>query len=138
MPVSVTRDDLLPHIQYQDAQSSQQATAGQARNLSETVASPSGRIVIVSAFGCSLVLVWQFGSAVLQVSIILETPLGTVTLGSATIDTSNPTITIGGSAFGFKAEATIGFDFGTLVLSFNASVCAPLLGCKNASGSIHL
>ncbi len=138
MPVTTTQDDLLPHIAYQDTQALQSSGSGQARNLSETVASPSGRIVIVSAFGCSLVLNWQFTSSAVQVTLTLETPVGSATLGSATIDPSNPTVTIGGSVGGFKAEATLSFNFSTLVLSFSAQVCAPFLGCKSASGSLHL
>lgn len=83
-------------------------------------------------------LYYSFGPLSLQINIVLETPVGNVTLFSGALNPTTPTITIGGSIDYFKAEATVSFDFSTKVLTASGEVCAPIVGCKSGSVSIHV
>jgi hypothetical protein len=134
MTVALSKSDTLSHIEYQN----KDLHLDDPNALYNKVSSPNGRIVIVSAFGCSLVLNYSFGALSLHVDVTLETPVGSVRLANADLDPSNPTIKVGGSIGPFKAEVTVNFNFSTMVLSATGEVCAPLLGCKKGSISIHV
>ena len=134
MNVASTKEDTLAHIDYQDAN----LKVDDPNLLVNKVSSTGGQIVIVSAFGCSLVLNYSFGAMSLQVTVVLQTPVGSITIINAELDPNNPTVNLGGSIGPFKAEATVSFNFGTMVLSVSGQVCAPLVGCKTGSASIHV
>lgn len=134
MPVQLSQEDTLPHIDF----ANDQMDAEDPNALRNRVSSVDGQITIVAAFGCKVVLNYSFTTSALNVSLVLETPVGNVTLGSGTLNPSNPSFTIGGSINGFKAEATVSLDFSSLVLTAQGEVCAPFLGCKKGQVSIHL
>ena len=66
--------------------------------------------------------------------ISVEIYLSGVKIGGGTINPSNPTITIGGGALGFKAEVTLSADFSKDQVSYKITLCAPFVGCKDYSG----
>jgi hypothetical protein len=66
--------------------------------------------------------------------ITIEIYLLGVKIGGGTINTNNPSITVGGSVDGFKAQATIAADFSKDQLSYKVTLCAPIVGCKDYSG----
>lgn len=134
MTTQVTAADTLAHIGYEN----EHQKTDDAAALYNQVSSTAGRIVIVSAFGCSLVVVYSFTATGLNIQLILETPVGNVTLANTTLNPSKPSITVGGSIGPFKAEATVSFDFKTMTLTASGEVCAPLVGCKKGSVSIRV
>jgi hypothetical protein len=66
--------------------------------------------------------------------ITVKVYLAGILIGSGTINPSNPSITIGGSALGFKAEVTLTADFSKRQVTYKIEVCAPIVGCKAYSG----
>lgn len=66
--------------------------------------------------------------------ITLEVYLAGVRIGGGTINPSNPSITIGGSIAGFKAEATLSADFDSKQAKYSITLCVPVFGCTNYSG----
>ena len=139
-----TQNDLLPHIKYQQepaqgaSPQSMAAAAPPAQSLAARASSTDGSITIISAFGCSVVLNYSLSTSEIDVSLVLKTPVGSVTLGHASLNPQNPSITLGGSIGSFKAEATVSLDFSTLVLTAKGTVCAPFVGCKSGQVQIHL
>ncbi|WP_404336678.1 hypothetical protein AB2M62_19960 [Sphingomonas sp. MMS12-HWE2-04] len=134
MAVQTSQQDTLSNIAYEN----ELLDAADASLLRNQVSSTDGQIVIVSAFGCSLVFNYSFGSDAIDISIVLQTPLGNETLASGTLNPNNPSITVGGSIGSFKAQATVSFDFGTMVFTASGEVCAPIVGCKKGSISVHV
>jgi hypothetical protein len=134
MKPTISREDTLPHVAY----SEHAIDADDPNNLFNQVSSTAGRIVIISAFGCSLVLNYYFEAAGLHVDVTLETPVGNKTLINADLNPSNPEICVGGSINGFKAEACVALDFSTMELVASGEVCAPVLGCKKGAVTIHV
>jgi hypothetical protein len=134
MGVTLLKEDSLAHIQYANPN----LTADDPKLLINQVSSISGRITIVSAFGCSLVLDYAFGALSLHVTVTLVTPVGNVTIVNAELDPSNPTVSLGGSIGPFKAEANVSFNFSDMVLSVSGQVCAPFVGCKKGSTTLHV
>ena len=134
MKTHSTQTDNLAHIKYEN----ENIDIDDVKSLRNQVSSTDGRIVIVAGFGCSLVLTYSVSFSGVNVSLVLETPVGNVTIGSGTLDASHPSITVGGSIGKFKAEATISFDVGTKVLNAAGEVCVPVLGCKKGGISLHL
>lgn len=132
MAVQTSQEDTLPNIAY----ANETQDAADNTSLRNQVSSTDGQIVIVAAYGCSLVLNYSFVSAGINVTVVLQTPLGNVTILNATLDASNPSITLGGSIGSFKAQATVSFNFSNNVLSASGEICAPFLGCKKGSVSI--
>lgn len=128
-----TDQDTLSHIEYQD-----RIDADDPALLRNQVSSTNGQIVIVAAYGCSLVLNYSFGPGDLNVNVTLQTPVGNVTLINTDLNPNNPSITLGGSINSFKAEATVSFDFGSMQLTASGQICAPILGCKSGSVTIHV
>jgi len=57
-------------------------------------------------------------------------------IGGGTINTSNPTITIGGSVAGFKAEVTLTANFSAKNVTYSITVCVPIFGCTAYSGTL--
>ncbi|PYQ27007.1 MAG: hypothetical protein DMF56_21900 [Acidobacteria bacterium] len=70
--------------------------------------------------------------AIPQVSV--EVYLFGARIGGGVINPSNPSITIGGSVAGFKAEVKLTADFTKNQVTYNITLCAPIVGCKNYSG----
>lgn len=66
--------------------------------------------------------------------ITVEIYLLGVKIGGGTINKNNPSITIGGSVDGFKAEVTLTADFNKDQLLYKVTLCAPFVGCKDYSG----
>ena len=129
MPARFATEDLLPHIE------SPAATSG-ATNLMEAATAVSGCLNLFSAFGCTVKVCYAVNLSDVTVTAELDTPVGNVNLGSATLDPSNPTIKLGGHIGGFKAEVTIGFEVSSMTLTIEGSVCAPLVGCKTGKTSV--
>lgn len=140
MPAQFTTEDLLPHIANQQPVGHALTATTDAANLPlhDQVSAIRGQIVLIAAFGCSVVLSYDVQATMIQVDLTLQTPLGNVSLGHAQLDPQHPSITLGGSVAGFKAEVTLSFDFSTLELTGTATVCAPFVGCKKGSFSFRL
>jgi len=66
--------------------------------------------------------------------ITVEVFVAGVRIGGGTINPQHPTVTIGGSVAGFKAEVTLTADFSKRQLTYKITVCVPILGCKNYDG----
>ena len=66
--------------------------------------------------------------------ISVEIYLAGIKIGGGTINPSNPSITIGGSALGFKAEVTLAADFTKNQVTYKITLCAPFVGCTDYSG----
>jgi hypothetical protein len=62
--------------------------------------------------------------------------LAGIKIGGGVIDPNNPSITIGGGAFGFKAEVTLTADFSNSKIDYKIEICAPIAGCKDYSGTL--
>jgi len=57
-----------------------------------------------------------------------------VRIGGGTLNPSNPSVTIGGSVAGFKAEVTLTADFSAKQITYKVEVCAPIVGCTDYDG----
>lgn len=68
--------------------------------------------------------------------ITVEIYLAGVRIGGGTINPSNPSITIGGSIAGFKAEVTLAADFTKKQVTYNVTLCAPFVGCTTYNGTL--
>ena len=66
--------------------------------------------------------------------ITIEIYLLGVKIGGGTINPTNPSITIGGSVAGFKAEVTLTADFTKNQITYKITLCAPIVGCTDYSG----
>lgn len=62
--------------------------------------------------------------------------LAGIKIGGGTINPQNPSITIGGSALGFKAEVTLTADFNAQKVNYKIELCAPIVGCTSYSGTL--
>jgi predicted amidohydrolase len=62
--------------------------------------------------------------------------LGT-TIGTCTINPSNPQCTVSGSINGFKAEVTVRVDFDQKTITLTVELCAPIIDCKDYSTTLH-
>lgn len=145
MSVRITHEDILPHINANSGHRLGDAISASVPSdlyggltLAEVVTVSQSCITLLSFSGASIQVCYGISGNSVQVKAVLSTPVGDITLGSATLDAQHPTITLGGGAFGFKAEVTISFDVSTLTLNITASVCAPFVGCKSGSTSIKL
>src|SRR5512133_4389174 len=125
MKPTISREDTLSQISY----SGNVIKADDPSLLRNQVSSTDGRVVIVSAFGCSLVLNYSFGALDIHVTVVLETPVGSITIINVNLDPTNPTIKLGGIIDSFKAEASVSFSFSSLELTATGEICAPLVGC---------
>ena len=134
MQPNLSQQDTLQHIEYDNPDLDRDDPS----LLINRISSPNGQIVIVSAFGCSLVLNYSFSINDLHADVTLVTPVGSVRIINADLTPSNPSITLGGSIDGFKAEASVSFDFSSMNLTASGEVCAPLVGCKRGSVVIHV
>lgn len=135
--------DLLPHISYEHepppapTAASILSLAPLAGSLLERVASTDGSITVIAAFGCSVVLNYGLSTSSIQVTVKLQTPVGSGTLGSATLDASHPTVKLGGPVGPFKAEVDVSFDSSTLILATDATICA-FAGCRTGHVEVHV
>jgi hypothetical protein len=134
MKPQLYEEDTLIHIEY----SGDVIQVDDPSLLRNQVSSTEGQIVIVAAFGCSLVLEYSFGAINLKVRVVLKTPVGNVTIISVHLDPEHPSIKLGGSIDGFKAEAAVSFNFSNFELAATGEVCAPVLGCKRGSAHVKV
>ncbi len=134
MPVTYTSENVLTHIGGSMPSNGQKEhsmmAVGEQRALVDRVASPSGSINILGV----IVINYTFSANELDINVTL---LG-ITIGSATINPQHPSVQIGGEVLGFKAEVTISFDFSSLVMTIEGTVCAPFAGCKSAQTQVKL
>lgn len=107
-------------------------------SLSSKVSSVKGCITVISLGVANVKACYSLSGDNINLSVKLDTPLGDINLGSATIDPANPKVTLKGGVDGFKAEVTISFDFSTYELKLCGKVCAPFAGCASGCTSIHL
>ena len=70
-------------------------------------------------------------------SVSVTVKLLGVTLGTCSLDTNNPQCTVGGSVDGFKAEVTTQVDFTQHTITLTVELCAPIVGCKDYSTTLH-
>ena len=132
MKPTLTKSDNLASISYEN----ENLDVNDQSMLRNQVSAADGSITIISGFGCSLVLNWSFSSTAININVVLQTPVGGITLINATLDAQNPSITFGGSVGPFKAEGTVSFDFSAMTLTASGEVCAPFAGCKSGSVTI--
>jgi hypothetical protein len=57
-----------------------------------------------------------------------------VQIGSGTLNAQNPTVTIGGSVSGFKAQVTLSADLSKKQITYDITLCVPIAGCKQFTG----
>lgn len=134
MQPTFSKQDTLSDIEYDNPDLDRE----DPNLLANQVSSISGSITIIAAFGVALVLDYSVSLSGINIQIVLKTPVGSKVLVNVELTPSKPSITVGGSIDGFKAKATVSFDFGTKVLSAEGEVCAPLVGCKKGKVSVHL
>ncbi|HEX4962745.1 MAG TPA: hypothetical protein VF173_18055 [Thermoanaerobaculia bacterium] len=60
--------------------------------------------------------------------------LAKVKIGSGTINAQNPCVKVGGGAAGFKAEAELCVDVAKKQVTYDVTVCAPIVGCQSKKG----
>ncbi|WP_375515392.1 hypothetical protein [uncultured Nostoc sp.] len=122
MVLTIYKEDILPYI------------VDSEKSLSARAVAVGGCITVLSL----IKLCYNVTNDSITGSAELDTPLGKIPLGSFDLNPQHPTATIGGGAFGFKAEVEISFDFNTDVLKICGKVCAPFAGCKSGCTSIHV
>lgn len=87
------------------------------------------RVVIVAEAGFSLVLTYALSGSGLAIGLELDTPVTDISLGSAQLDASHPSVHLGGSfGFGVNAEVSLGFDVGASELTVEYDFSAPGIG----------
>jgi hypothetical protein len=87
---------------------------------------------------------WEVGPLSIEFCYDLHAPsvsvtvklLG-VTLGTCAINPGKPQCTLGGSVGEFKAEVTLSVKFDQKIVTITAELCAPVVGCKDYSQTIH-
>jgi hypothetical protein len=114
-------NDILPHINA-------------PHHLAARASSTGGCITLLGM----IQVCYTLSADEVKISVELKTPLGDVSLGSATLNASNPSVTLGGGIFGFKAEVTISINFQTLELKLCGKLCVPIGGCTSGCTSVHL
>ncbi len=117
--------DTLPHIKGDIAPS-----ISRPDTLRGQVASPSGCISFLN----NLEICYN----VQDNEIDITAKLAGHSLGECHLSPANPQCKLGGGAFGFKAEATLVYDFSTHVLHITGQACAPFAGCTSGNTSVHL
>lgn len=141
MPIQHHDNDILPHI---DTSMHRLGTPGgsdvtsNAVPLEQRSALADSCVTLFSFAGASIQVCFSISGNNINLKAVLKTPLGDITLGSATLNPSHPSVTLGGSISGFKAEVTITYDIGKSELCISGKLCAPFLGCKSGSTCIHL
>lgn len=60
--------------------------------------------------------------------------LAGVKIGSGTLNAQTPTVTIGGSVAGFTAQVTLTADFSASQVTYDITLCAPIVGCTQHTG----
>lgn len=118
---TVHTDDILPHISA-------------PHHLAARASSSHGCVTLLGM----IQVCYTLSNDEVKISVELKTPLGSVSLGSATLNVNNPSVTLGGGIAGFKAEVTISINFQTLELKLCGKLCAPFAGCTSGCTSIHL
>ena len=109
------------------------ASKNNLAHLKEGQLDPSAMQQFCNSFSVSVLTIkYCLDLAVPQITI--EVYLAGIKIGGGTINTSNPSITIGGSALGFKAEVTLAADFSKNQATYKVTLCAPIVGCTDYSG----
>jgi hypothetical protein len=121
MPVRLVQDDTLSHLKAEEG-------------LAAKVASVNGCFTVVSV----VELCYRVESDAIHVSAKLKTPLGDVDLGRCALSLENPSCTLGGGMFGFKAEVELTFDVKAMSLHVRATACVPYVGCAVGELALHL
>ncbi|HEX6036408.1 hypothetical protein [Longimicrobium sp.] len=57
-----------------------------------------------------------------------------VSIGSGVLDTNDPSVTLGGSVAGFKAQITLAASFTEDQVTYDITLCTPFGGCTEYSG----
>jgi len=121
MAVTYYKEDILPQV-------------GGPDSLITRASSINGCITLLGV----LKICYSLSTDSVSISAELDTPFGTASLGSCTLNLQHTECVLGVDKWGFKAQVTISFDFSTLVLTLCGKVCAPFVGCKEGCTSIHL
>lgn len=120
MPIKSHKEDILSHINA-------------AGTLASKVSSTNGCITLLGM----IQVCYAITSDSVKITAKVHTPFGDIDLGSATLDAKHPSITLGGGAFGFKAELTITLTIKDLSLEICGKLCAPFAGCTSGCTTIH-
>lgn len=67
-------------------------------------------------------------------SVAVKVKLAGVTIGSGVLTPANASLKIGGGVSGLKAEVVLTADFAKSEVRYEATVCAPVVGCKSKQG----
>lgn len=67
-------------------------------------------------------------------SVSVQVKLAGFTIGSGLLTPSNASLKIGGGVSGLKAEVVLTADFAKSEVRYEATVCAPVAGCKSQKG----
>lgn len=140
MQVTTTQTDLLSHIPTNEGvpESANIVTSSIATST-ETTSFAEGVSGSYTFFGF-LEVDYSLSISPPQVKVdVFINALGQkIRIAGVDLNPNNPTAKIGGSALGFKAEVELAFDFNTYILKITATGCAPFVGCKSGSTSVHL
>ncbi len=110
----------------------------QAKQALAAASAANASITIFSEFGVSLVLTYGISSSGINLSLELDTPVGDISLGSITLNASNPSASLGGSIAGFEAKVTVSYDVSANTLTVSGEIKIPILGTKKFSKTIQL
>jgi hypothetical protein len=66
--------------------------------------------------------------------VTFQVYLAGIKIGGGTINPDHPCVKIGGGVFGFKAEVELCIDAAGQKVTYDATVCAPFVGCKSYKG----
>lgn len=149
MKVTTTTTNLLPHISLNEGLPSQVNVSPSPAEVTVPSTGTTPDLLETTALEPVSGSYTFFGFLVVDYSLSITPPevkidlyitaLGKkVRIAGVDINPNNPTVKIGGSALGFKAELDASFDFSTYVLTLKATGCVPILGCKTGTTHIHL
>jgi len=84
------------------------------------------------------------GPVTIDYSVDLSVPqvtfsvlLNGTNIGGGTLNTQNPSVTVGGSVSGFKASVTLTANFSASNITYALTACVPIIGCANYSGTLY-
>jgi len=66
--------------------------------------------------------------------VTFEVYLAGIKIGGGTINPDHPCVKVGGGAVGFKAQVELCLDVAKQQVTYDITVCVPILGCKDHKG----
>ena len=138
MQVTTTQNDLLAHIPTNEGMPDtvNLVTLSEAQATTSSLEGVSGSYKFFGFLEVDYAL--SITPPQVKVDLLIDALGKKVRIAGVDLNPNHPTAKIGGSAFGFKAEVVLSFDFTTHILKIEATGCVPIIGCKKGSTQIHL